>query len=59
MLHDWAVIAAAFGYIGFLFFVASRGDRPSAAPRGRVGALDNDGNLRRCESGRAPNTSTE
>ena len=29
MLHDWAVIAAAFGYIGFLFFVASRGNRRS------------------------------
>lgn len=27
MLHDWAVIAAAFGYIGFLFLVASRGNR--------------------------------
>jgi Na+/proline symporter/signal transduction histidine kinase len=39
MLHDWAVIAAAFGYIGFLFFVASRGDRVSAAQRGRFGGL--------------------
>ncbi|WP_213772328.1 hybrid sensor histidine kinase/response regulator [Bradyrhizobium sp. dw_78] len=39
MLHDWGVIAAAFGYIGFLFFVASRGDRLSAAQRGRAGAL--------------------
>ena len=29
MLHDWGVIAAAFGYIGFLFFVASYGDRIS------------------------------
>src|SRR6201996_6692084 len=37
MLHDWGVLAAAFGYIGFLFFVASRGDRPSL--RGRAGAL--------------------
>src|ERR1700760_3094534 len=37
MLHDWGVIAAAFGYIGFLFFVASRGDRRSL--RGRAGAL--------------------
>ncbi|EJN13243.1 hypothetical protein PMI42_03386, partial [Bradyrhizobium sp. YR681] len=27
MLHDWGVIAAAFGYIGFLFLVASHGDR--------------------------------
>lgn len=39
MLHDWGVIAAAFGYIGFLFFVASRGDRVSMAQRGRFGAL--------------------
>ena len=27
MLRDWGVIAAAFGYIGFLFFVASYGDQ--------------------------------
>ena len=39
MLHDWGVIAAAFGYIGFLFFVASRGNRLSPASRGRAGAL--------------------
>jgi Na+/proline symporter/signal transduction histidine kinase len=39
MLHDWGVIAVAFGYIGFLFFIASRGDRLSAAQRGRAGAL--------------------
>src|ERR1700754_3096502 len=39
MLHDWGVIAAAFGYIGFLFFVASRGDRRSPSLRGRAGAL--------------------
>src|SRR3954471_4001311 len=39
MLHDWGVIAAAFGYIGFLFFVASRGNRLSPAPRGRAGGL--------------------
>jgi Na+/proline symporter/signal transduction histidine kinase len=39
MLHDWGVIAAAFGYIGFLFFVASRGDRLSPSLRGRAGAL--------------------
>jgi Na+/proline symporter/signal transduction histidine kinase len=39
MLHDWAVIAAAFGYIGFLFFVASRGNRLSASQRGRASAL--------------------
>ena len=39
MLHDWSVIAAAFGYIGFLFLVASYGDRLSPAQRGRAGAL--------------------
>src|ERR1700754_140872 len=39
MLHDWAVIVAAFGYIGFLFFVASHGDRLSPAQRGRASAL--------------------
>ena len=39
MLHDLGVIAAAFGYIGFLFFVASYGDRTSRAQRGRAGAL--------------------
>src|SRR5436305_3162755 len=39
MLHDWGVIAAAFGYIGFLFFVASYGDRLSLLPRGRASAL--------------------
>src|SRR6202046_2306190 len=39
MLHDWGVIAAAFGYIGFLFFVASRGDRLSPLQRGRVSTL--------------------
>ena len=33
MLHDWGVIAAAFGYIGFLFLVASYGDRPSRRRR--------------------------
>jgi Na+/proline symporter/signal transduction histidine kinase len=36
MLHDWGVIAAAFGYIGFLFFVASYGNRLSPAQRGRA-----------------------
>src|SRR6201994_1287663 len=36
MLHDWGVIAAAFGYIGFLFFVASYGDRLSLLKRGRA-----------------------
>ena len=39
MLHDWSVIAAAFGYIGFLFFVASHGDRFSPTQRGRASAL--------------------
>jgi Na+/proline symporter/signal transduction histidine kinase len=39
MLHDWGVIAAAFGYIGFLFCVASYGDRIALLPRGRAGAL--------------------
>ena len=37
MLHDWGVIAAAFGYIGFLFLVASYGDRLSQAQRERSG----------------------
>src|SRR5713226_1874260 len=39
MLHDWGVIAAAFGYIGLLFFVASYGDRLSPLQRGRASAL--------------------
>ena len=39
MLHDWSVIAAAFGYIGFLFLVASHGDRLSPTQRGRASAL--------------------
>src|SRR5438067_1795223 len=39
MLHDWGVIAAAFGYIGFLFLVASHGDRLSPAQRGRASGL--------------------
>lgn len=39
MLHDWLVIAAAFGYIGLLFFVASYGDRIAWLQRGRAGAL--------------------
>jgi Na+/proline symporter/signal transduction histidine kinase len=39
MLHDWGVIAAAFGYIGFLFFVASHGDRFSSTRRGRASGL--------------------
>ncbi len=39
MLHDWGVIAAAFGYIGFLFLVASHGDRRSPAQHGRGSGL--------------------
>ncbi|MDP1583673.1 MAG: hybrid sensor histidine kinase/response regulator [Bradyrhizobium sp.] len=39
MLHDWGVIAAAFGYIGFLFVIASYGDRLSPTQRGRAGAM--------------------
>ncbi len=39
MLHDWGVIAAAFGYIGFLFLVASYGDRVPQLARGRAGPL--------------------
>src|SRR5437016_6940790 len=39
MLHDWGVIAAAFGYIGLLFVVASYGDRLTPAQRGRAGTL--------------------
>jgi Na+/proline symporter/signal transduction histidine kinase len=39
MLHDWGVIAAAFGYICFLFLVASYGDRPSRRQRSRGGGL--------------------
>ncbi len=40
MLHDWGVIAAAFGYIGFLFVVASYGDRLSPTQRGRASGAD-------------------
>ncbi|MCL2716835.1 MAG: hybrid sensor histidine kinase/response regulator, partial [Alphaproteobacteria bacterium] len=36
MLHAWLVFAAAFGYIGLLFLVASLGDRGSAGGRGRT-----------------------
>src|SRR6195952_3002971 len=39
MLHDWGMIAAAFGYIGFLFLVASYGDRLSLLKRGRASAF--------------------
>ena len=37
MLHDWGVIAAGFGYIGFLFLVASYGDRLSSTQGKRAG----------------------
>src|SRR5258708_7057800 len=39
MLHAWGVIAAALGYIGFLFLVASYGDRLSPTQRGRANGL--------------------
>src|SRR5206468_7291379 len=39
MLHDWGVIAAAFGYIGLLFLVASHGDRLPRLKRSRASAL--------------------
>jgi Na+/proline symporter/signal transduction histidine kinase len=39
MLHDWGVIVAAFGYIGFLFLVASHGDRLLPTQRGRASGL--------------------
>jgi Na+/proline symporter/signal transduction histidine kinase len=39
MLHDWGVIVAALGYIGFLFCVASYGDRIALFQRGRAGAM--------------------
>src|SRR5947199_8651478 len=39
MLHDWGVIAAAFGYIGFLFLVASYGNRLSPSQRGRASMM--------------------
>ena len=39
MLHDWGVVAAAFAYIGFLFAVASYGDRLTGTPRSRIGPL--------------------
>src|ERR1700687_5172138 len=39
MLHDGGGIAAAFGYIGFLFLVASYGDRLSPTQRGRASAF--------------------
>src|ERR1700710_2389524 len=39
MLHDWGVIATAFGYIGLLFLVASYGDRLSPLKRGRASSM--------------------
>src|ERR1700712_2379731 len=39
MQHDWVVVAAAFGYIGLLFCVASYGNRISLLQRGRASAL--------------------
>ena len=39
MLHDWGVIAAAFGYIGFLFLVASRGNRAGDRRPSRLAGL--------------------
>src|ERR1700739_292047 len=39
MLHDWGVIAAAFGYIGCLFSGARRGDRLSPTQRGGASGL--------------------
>ncbi len=39
MLHSWGVIAVAFSYIGFLFCVASYGDRLALFKSGRSGAL--------------------
>src|SRR5258707_14929558 len=39
MVHDWGGIAAAFGYIGFLFLVASYGDRLSPTQGGGASAL--------------------
>lgn len=39
MLHDWGVIAVAFGYIGLLFVVASYGEKLTQLQRGRIGGL--------------------
>src|SRR3984893_3240979 len=39
MLHDWGVIASAFGSIRLLFLVATLGARLSPAQRGRASAL--------------------
>jgi Na+/proline symporter/signal transduction histidine kinase len=38
-MQNWGVIAAAFGYIGLLFVVASYGERLSQAQRARAGML--------------------
>ncbi len=38
-MQNWGVIAAAFGYIGLLFVVASYGDRLSQSQRARAGIL--------------------
>ncbi|MEW6639356.1 MAG: hybrid sensor histidine kinase/response regulator [Pseudomonadota bacterium] len=38
-MHNWGVIAVAFGYIGLLFVIASYGDRLSQAQRARAGIL--------------------
>jgi len=39
MQQNWSVIAAAFGYIGLLFLIASYGDRLSGSQRGRLSGL--------------------
>ena len=39
MLHDWSVIAVAFGYIGLLFVIASYGEKLTQLQRGRIGGL--------------------
>ncbi len=39
MLHDWSVIAVAFGYIGLLFVVASYGEKLTNPQRSRAGGL--------------------
>jgi Na+/proline symporter/signal transduction histidine kinase len=39
LLHDWSVIAAAFGYIGLLFVVASYGERLTHGQRSRLGTF--------------------
>jgi len=39
MLHDWSVIAVAFGYIGLLFVIASYGEKITQLQRGRLGGF--------------------